>query len=371
MNHDPHEEPSLESSATNPCHSDTQRQKPRITADQRHQITKLRKVGYGMRKIAARVGCDRKSVRKVLQEEGLSEAPPPQPRQSTRSKLDGFKETIKELAEKGLKTPRILREIRETGYTGGRTIVHEYASQFRPPRAAKKVRRRFETRPGEEMQIDWSPYRVPIAGTVRTVHAFCALLHHSRKAHVRFYENERQSTLLEAHVHAFDDFGGVTQKVVYDRMATVVLGRIVKSGKPIWHPRFLDFASHYGYEPVLCKVADPDRKGGVESIFGYLEPDFVTASSFDSLDEMNARVRRWLDEVANTRVHGTTGNIPDEVWQVERGLLTALPDAHFATFDEELREVNEDTTVWVSGTSYTVPWQLANKTEPDEPIPPP
>ena len=362
MNHDPHEEPSLESSVTNPSHSDTQRQKPRITADQRHQITKLRKVGYGMRKIAARVGCDRKSVRKVLQEEGLSEAPPPQPRQSTRSKLDGFKDTIQDLAEKGLKTPRILREIRERGYTGGRTIVAEYGRRFRAPRSAKKVCRRFETRPGEEMQMDWSPYRVPIAGTLRTVHAFSAVLHHSRKAHVRFYDNERQSTLLEAHVHAFEDFGGVTQKVVYDRMATVVLGQIAKSGKPIWHPRFLEFAKRYGYEPLLCKVADPNRKGTVEAIFGYLEPDFVVGSSFDSLDEMNARVRRWLDEVANPRVHGTTRDVPDEVWLVERELLIALPESHFPTYDEELREVYEDATLWVRGTPYTVPWRCANKT---------
>jgi len=322
----------------------------------------LRKAGYGMRKIAERVACDRKSVRKVLLEEGLSQAPPPRPRQSIRSKLDGFKETIQELAEKGLKTPRILREIREQGYTGGRTIVAEYARRFRPQRSAKKVRRRFETRPGEEMQIDWSVYRVPIAGTLRTVHAFSAVLHYSRKAHVRFYGNERQSTLLEAHVHAFDDFHGVTQKVVYDRMATVVLGRIAKSGKPIWHPRFLDFAKHYGYEPLLCKVADPDRKGGVESIFAFLEHDFVLASSFDSLDEMNARVRKWLDEVANARVHGTTRNVPDEAWLVERDLLIALPDTHFPTFDEELREVYEDATLWVRGTPYTVPWRCANKT---------
>ena len=85
-----------------------QHKHPKISDEQRQQIVNLRKAaGYGMRKISERVGCDRKSVRKVLQEEGLSQAPPPQPRQSTRSKLDGFKETIKELAEKGLKTPRI------------------------------------------------------------------------------------------------------------------------------------------------------------------------------------------------------------------------------------------------------------------------
>jgi transposase len=363
MTHHHHKPPGQEGPAGNSqSPAPDKRARTRVTEEQRQQIVKLRRAGYGMRKIAERAACNRKTVRKVLQAAGLEQAPPPRPRAAVRSKLDGFKETIQELAEKGLKTPRILREIRELGFTGARTIVADYAHQFRPQRSPKKIRRRFETRPGAEMQIDWSPYRVPIAGKVRTVHAFSALLHYSRKAHVRFYENERESTLLEAHVHAFDDFRGVTQKLVYDNMATVVLGRIAKSGKPIWHPRLLDFAKHYGYEPLLCRVRDPDRKGGVEAIFSYLEHDFVAASSFESLDEMNARVRTWLDQVANARVHGTTRKVPDEEWLVERDLLIALPDAHFSTFDEELRQVDEDTTVWVRGTPYTVPWRCANKT---------
>jgi transposase len=337
--------------------------RPRVTPEQQQEIVRLRKVaGYGMRRIAERVGCDRKIVRKVLAAAGLETAAPTPPQSPTAGKLDGFKALIEELAKKGLKVPRILREIRERGYTGSRTIVADYARQFRAPRAPKKVRRRFATRPGEEMQVDWSPYRVQIAGRLCTVHAFAAVLHYSRKMHVRFYADERQSTLLEAHVHAFEDLGGVTQRVVYDRMATIVLGKVAQTGDPIWHPRFLEFAAHYGYQPYLCRVRDPDRKGGVESSFGFLEHDFVIASSFASLDEMNARARTWLDEVANVRVHGTTRKVPDEEWLLERDLLIALPDAHFPVFEETHREVAEDTTVWVRGTPYTVPWRLANHT---------
>jgi transposase len=337
---------------------------PRTTKEQRRQISDLRKAGYGMRKIADRVGCDRKTVRAALEKAGLLGASlPPERSKQPKSKLDGFTARIKEKVDKGLTVTRIHRELREVGYTGGRTILANHVSKTRPPRAStKKIRRRFTTNPGKEMQIDWSPYQVPIAGKVTTVHAFGALLHHSRKTHVRFYENERQSTLLEAHEHAFDDFGGVTQRLVYDRMATVVLGTIPRSGKPIWHPRFVEFAKHYAFEPFLCRARDPDRKGAVESVFRYLEPDFVRGSSFASLEEMNARVREWLDKVANARRHGTTGNIPDEAWLLERDLLIALPDAPYPVFDEDLRQVAMDSTLSVRGTSYTVPWPLANRT---------
>ncbi len=334
----------------------------RITTDQQEEILRLHKAGYGTRRIAQRTGLNRKTVQGALQRSGIlhKQGPPPPAAQRT-TKLDTFHATINEKAKEGLSVSRILREISTQGYAGGRTILADYVRSIRSQSARSvKVRRRFETGPGEEMQVDWSVYRVPLGDAVRTVHAFSAVLHYSRKAHVRFYLDERQSTLLEAHCHAFADFEGVTARVVYDRMATVVLGQIGRGGQPIWHPRFLDFAKHYGFEPFLCRVADPDRKGGVERFFLYLERDFVVGSTFASLEEMNERVRLRLRDVANCRVQRTTRAVPDELWLAERDFLIRLPQARFATCDEELRYVDHDATLTIRGTPYTVPHQLAD-----------
>src|SRR5881296_1247242 len=110
------------------------------------------------------------------------------------------------------------------------------------------------------MQADWAVYTVPISGDPMRVHALMCELAYSRKIHARFYRNERQATLLEGLTLAFSAFHGVTTRVVFDNMATVVLGRIGSNGRPIWHPRFLDFARYYGFEPFACRVRDPDRK---------------------------------------------------------------------------------------------------------------
>jgi transposase len=66
------------------------------------------------------------------------------------------------------------------------------------------IKRRFETASGEEMQIDWSPYRLRIAGTLTTVHVLGCLLCASRKLWVHVYRNERQCTLLEGLASAFE-----------------------------------------------------------------------------------------------------------------------------------------------------------------------
>jgi len=331
-----------------------------LTEDERSRILELAGRKLGTRGIARQTGLGRKLVRSVLEEAGkLGPAAPPAP----ASKLDPFRQAIAEKVAKGLTSERILREIQEQGYTGGRTILREHVRSIRAPRAPRKrVHCRFETPPGEEIQVDWSPYRVPIGGKETLVHAFGAVLAWSRKLHVRFYPDERQPAFLEAHVHAFEDFQGVSQRVVLDTVATAVISRTGgEDGKPLWHPRYQDFARYYGYEPFLCKVADPDRKGKDERMFWFLERDFVRGSEWPSLDAMNTSVRRWLDEIANKRVHGTTGRVPDEAWLEEKPFLIALPDVRYKACEEEHRKVGPDSVLSVRGTPYTVPAALAHQ----------
>jgi transposase len=299
-----------------------------------------------------------------LVDKGLLENPSPTPpREKNASKLDPYKERIKEKMAKHLTCTRILREIKQEGYDGGRTILADYIRKnSAAPAPRKKAWRRFETAPGEEIQFDWSPYRVPLGGKERAVYAFGVTLGYSRKSHIRFYMSDNETTLLEAHTHAFADFGGVTSRGVYDRMATVVLGTIGKDRKPLWHPRFKEFADYYGYKPFVCKPKDPDRKGKDERIFWYLERDFLRGSEFDSLEDLNHKVRFWLDNVANCRVHGTTRRVPDEAWLEEKPFLIALPDSPYPACDEELRKVGPDSVISVKGTRYTIPAKLAHTT---------
>lgn len=336
-----------------------------LAPSQMKEIIRLHEMGFGTRRITKKIGVGRKTVRRLLSRLGRLASPtPPGASGSAASKLDPFRDLIKEKVQKQLTNARILREIRAQGYEGGISILADYTRTLRvqPPPTQKKVWRRFETAPGEETQFDWSPYRVPIGGAIKVVHAFAATLGFSRRSHVHFYPHEREALLLEAHVRAFEDFRGFTRRGVYDRMATVVLGTIGKDRQPLWNPRFRDFTVHYGYTPFLCQVGDPDRKGKDERFFLYLERDFLRGAEFESFDDLNAKARLWLDEVANRRVHGTTRRVPMEAWEEERPYLIALPESRFPAYDEELRDVGPDAVVHVRGTAYTVPAHLAHGT---------
>lgn len=331
-----------------------------LSQEDRQTIIELYQQCHSVRKIAPVAGRDRKTVSEVLRQAGISTRNPAATNPEQAGKLDPFRQTVRDKKAKGLTVSRILREITEDGYTGGRSILADYVRSLPATRpASATAKRRFETPPGEEMQVDWSIYTVLIAGVLRVVHALACVLADSRYLHLRFYRDERQSTLLEGLARAFEAFGGTTLRLVFDNMATVVLARIGRKRTPLWHPRLLEFARHYGFEPFACRVRHPDRKGKDERIFDYLEKDLIRGSSFASYDDLNQRGEAWTSSIANRRIHGTTRRVPADAFLAERDFLIRLPESRFAVHEDSVRQVGPDATVSIQGTLYTVPHHLA------------
>lgn len=335
-----------------------------LTKADRHRIENLTTQGYGTRSIARRLVLSRKIIRTVV--EPLAKSPA-DPSQGRPRKLDPFLEQINQRVTKGLTAARIFREVSEMGYEGGRTMLAQYARRQRAQTlllARRSAKRRFETKPGAESQADWSPGIVEIAGHSVRIHVLGLVLGYSRRLFIGIYRDERESTLLEGLARGFEYFDGCTIRCMFDNMSTIVLGRAGPDRKPLWHPRFLEFARHYGFEPSLCAVADPDRKGKIEKCFRLVFDDFLKGSSFASWDDLTRRARIWLDEtpgVGNLRVHGTTGLVPNEAYLAERDLLIRLPDHRFPVYEEVVRAVDLDSTISVHGIRYSVPASLAGR----------
>ena len=197
------------------------------------------------------------------------------------------------------------------------------------------------------------------------VHALGVLLCWSRKLYLGFFRNERQAALFEGITEAYEYFQGVTDRLVLDNMATAVCGRIGPERKVLWHARFAELAEHLGFDAFACLPGDPDRKGKKEKSFRLVWDDFLKGTKFDSWADLLARRWKWLDgtkTAGNLRPHGTTGRVPNEAWQEEKKLLSALPRSRFPVHDDEARIVDADSTLSVGSTRYSVPSYLANTT---------
>lgn len=341
-----------------------------LTPEEQSELQRLYREHIPIRAIARRLNRDPKTIRHALRAEPLSPTsaapdPPASPLSSgtavtvPSSKLAPYHELIKERFAKGLRSPRILREIQERGYSGSKTILKNFLQTLQPPTPpTPKGCRRFETRIAQEAQSDWSPYRVMIAGQLTVVHAFSLILAFSRRLFVAFFRDERLATLLFAHQEAFHYHRGLCQRIAYDNQTAITLGRV--RGKPRWHPIFLAFAKHYGFEPSVGRPGHKERRGKVERPFHYLEHDFLAGRDFASWEDLNHQCRQWLDTVANVRVHGTTRRRVDEAFAEEQPCLITLPTVSFPATRAETRVVQNDGYIPVDGSYYPVPESLVN-----------
>lgn len=251
-----------------------------------------------------------------------------------RPKLGPFepylRERITAAGEDRIPAVVLAREIRERGYRGSDRQVMRLVRALRPQPGVEPLVR-FETAPGEQMQVDWVEFRRTPGNALA---AFVAVLGCSRATYVEYVGDERIATLLGCHRRAVEYFGGVPRSVLYDNIKTVVIKRDAYGpGRHQFHPTFLDFARHHGFLPRLCRPYRAKTKGKVERMNRYLRYSFhvplVTKLRRDGLEldvaTANVEVRRWLREVANVRTHGTTGQVPAVALLTERAALQPLP----------------------------------------------
>lgn len=294
------------------------------------EIQLLKKHGFSLRQIAAEVGCAVNTVRRHL----ALEAVPKYERKVARvTKLAPFEIYLKQRQDAAqpdaIPATVLYREIVARGYQGGMSQLRAYLRRLRPAPSAEPVVR-FETAMGEQLQVDWVEFR---KGST-PLHAFCATLGFSRASYVEFVSNMKVETLIACHERAFVAFGGVTRRVLYDNMKTVVLERdAYGDGEHRFHAGFLDYARHCGFVIKLCQPYRAKTKGKVERFNGYLRRSFYVplasrlAQSGQKLDVVtsNVEVAHWLAEVANARIHGTTGEVPAQALKREVEHLQALP----------------------------------------------
>jgi len=168
-------------------------------------------------------------------------------------------------------------------------------------------------------------------------------------------------SLLLAHEHAFEHFGGVTREILYDRMRTVIQGE--HEGKKRWNPTFAAFAGHWGFEPRVCRPYRAQTKGKVESGVKYVKRNFVPGRVFRDLEDFNDQLRAWLAQIADQRIHGTTHEPPIERFKHEANALTPLAGrAGFLATVPRSRVVAEDWLVSIDTNRYSVPWRLIGAT---------
>lgn len=332
-----------------------------VDEETRNRIVTMDIMGASRRMIAKELGLSRNTVRRVLNAAakarlgGHSVLPPAPSRRE--SKLDAYDSFIKETLENfpDITAVRLQEKLEKKGYDGGYTIVKDLLRQLRP-KPKKKPVERIETGPGEQGQQDWSPYIINfIEDGPQKVSAFSFVLSFSRRQHLRFGLNENFITMIRQHSASFEKFGGVPKEILYDGQKVVLLGR--EAGRPIYNPRFLAFATYYGFRPHVLPPRRPDLKGKVERPFDYIEKNLFNGRRFRNLKQLNEVADWWLSNRADTRIHQRLKERPIDRFVHEATHLIPLPARPFDTAEVGYRVVSIEGLVSWDATPYSVPYE--------------
>jgi transposase len=309
--------------------------------------------------IARRVLLDRKTVRAALRSES---GPPVRQSLATRpSQLDPYKPFIQKRLQEfsRISAVRLLRELKPLGYPGAITVLKDYLSTLRP--RIQEAFFRIETQPGEQAQVDWAHCgALRFGNTWRKLSVFVMVLSYSRMMYAEFSLSQCLEDFLAAHWRAFQFFGGIPKKCLYDNLKSVVLTRY---GTDIrFNPKFMEFAGVCLFEPVLCRPRHGNEKGKVENGIKYFQGSFL-----DGRDRTipwplwSSDLGTWLSQVANLRLHGTTRVRPIDRFELERPLLQALPAHAPDTSIVRSVQVASQCLVKFDGNRYSVPFQWVGK----------
>jgi len=312
-----------------------------------HLIITKHSQGRSIRFLARHFKIGRNTVRRVLRRNKSGRdlghdilKPKTIPR---KSKLDPYLPQIESLLEQFPKitSVRVYEELKKAGFDGGKTILFDRLRKLRP-QPKRELVIRFETDPGQQGQMDWSPYTIPFVREGKTkVLCFSYILGFSRKQYIDFTLDRKFFTLIRRHQDAFEHFGGVPRHCLYDGEKTILLRW--EAGRPVYNPAFISFITHYWCQPIGCRPGRAQTKGKVEAPFNYVEKNLLNGRLFQDLEDLRKTAQWWLREKSDQHKHDTTGRPPIELFlEQEKEALLPLPKHPYDTGEVALRVCRTD-----------------------------
>ncbi len=322
-------------------------------------MLRLRALGWGTRRIAAEVGCNRETVQRYLAAGGWAPYRAPE----RPGALAGHEAWLAERFRRHAGNADVVRQelAAELGVVVSlRTVERAVAHLRRELAAAALATVRFETPPGRQLQIDFGERWTAIGGERERVHLFVATLGYSRRVYAPAFRHERQSAWFDGLEGAFAHFGGLPEEVLFDNAKALVEHHDAATREVVFNARLHAFARYWGVRPVACAPYRARTKGKDERGVGYVKRNAVAGRSFASWAALEAHLAWWTRDVADARVHGTTGEVP--VVRFERDEAAAPRPLGgrppFRQLRELVRHVQNDGCVDVDTNHYSVPWRL-------------
>jgi len=336
-----------------------------IELDLYRDIRRLFNDGRSQRQIAKILRCGRMTVRKYCQGALTHDAKKTVPetgtplRQTLEQEIESMLEENKNLPRKQQMTAKNMwQELRKKGYGIGESTVRRHVCELGQKHAPSFVPLDFE--PGEAMQVDWGDNKAWIGGVNTNVSTFVTILPYSYAPYALVFPDKTKPCFLEGHVRAFQWYGGVPSRCIYDNLRSAVA-----SGSGTTAEKTEDFKkleAHYGFDGDFCNAYAGWEKGAVENTVAVVRRiAFTPMPRVADWAELQQHVDACcLDYLETHKIRYRPESIKAMLAR-ERENLNPLPLTPLETAKKVTALVNSDLTVLLDGTRYSVPLDYVAK----------
>ena len=217
----------------------------------------------------------------------------------------------------------------------------------------------FDTPPGDQMLLDFGQEH--IAPGIN-IHFICMLLRYSRLFCVFAQDHKYNSEeACRALYRGFCKLGGRPEKLVIDQDAVFVADETY--GEIVETRVFGDFCTEQELRLWVCNKADPESKGPVENLVGFVKKNFFSARNLTSMDDVWKAFPGWVER-KNKRIHQSTFRIPLEVFtSIEKDALRPLVSSFYENSPSSFIpvEVNSVPYLQYKSSRYSVPGSFCFK----------
>lgn len=327
-----------------------------ISKTQKQKIERLIKDGMSQRDVSVKTGVTRYQVRVIASDirVGNQEEAPPQNRMN---QLQEHRDDIVEWsAEKNMSAFLITQRLKEKGCIVSESTVKRFVKGIK-----REVYVPVHTPPGEQAQVDFGFLgSFDKDGRQVKVWVFCMVLSHSRYAYYALVTAQSSLQFMQCHKKAFEFFGGVPKSILIDNLRTAV--KEADNYQPLIQTQYSDFLDHYKTSVLTARICRGQDKGKVEAGIKYVKNNFLKNCQQRDFYQLEADLKKWNKQECNLRIHGTTRQVPHEVFiNDEKDKLIPLPKHLFRITIREERVVNQSGHIFYEYNFYSVPHHYAGE----------
>lgn len=332
-----------------------------------YKVKELHEKGLNMSQISVALSLDRATVRRYLSFDEQSFSDWISVAQHRPRKLKRYREFVKTTLESHpyLSASQVEDWLKEhysdLPCVHSKTVynfVEQIRQEFDIPKTCSKSFRQYEKLPetayGDQAQADFGSFHMPEKdGGRRKVYFFVMILSRSRQKFVSFQTKPFTSqTTIEAHNQAFEYFEGQPDKILYDQDRVLMVDENL--GDLILTREFQQYSSEMAFTHVFCRKADPESKGKVENVVGFVKKNFLKGRTYTTQEALNELVRKWLARTGNGKMHAGTQKIPQLEWLIEREHLHPYYKQEKVVCLTSYK-VRKDNTINYKSNFYTLP----------------